>query len=782
MSEGEEKYLSAIEHSPVSLWAEDISKLRLKLDELKKGRGFDLRNHLAAHPEFVQEAVGLIEVTDVNQATLRLFEADRKEQLLGPLNIVLDPISAGAFREMILAIDDGRSDVESESSGVTLSGKKLCLIAKSHIPAPNAAYPFMLVSLVDITARKQFEKRERLSSNILHSMIESAPDAIFVKDRSLRMVLCNSVHSRAVGKKPNDTCGKTDIENGWSAELVTGIPEKGIEGWEKDELAALSGEIIQKASVPQNVGNEIRYFDTVKMPLRDQDGAIIGVIGIGFDITDRRRAEQELAWERSLFNMLMKNLPDHIYFKDAESRFIRVSQSQARLFGLREPSEAVGKTDADFFDADHAHKAFEDEQRVMTTGTPLVDVEERLTYPDRPDTWCTTTKMPFRDQSGNIVGTFGISHDMTERKLLEAKNEQLATLVESTDDAIVALDLKRKITVWNKGAERIYGYTHEEMIGAATSVLIPPEREEEARLMRERIQRGEQITHYETTRLRKDGSRIAVSLTLSAIHDPEGKIIGMASTARDVTAQKAIEEQLSRVKRLESLATLAGGIAHQFNNINTIIKGYLDLIRSQEMLPARSISYVKAALVGVQRAVDITDRLLMLTDPRPAISTTIRFDVLASTMAALQEKRMEEENVRLVLELSDTPQVAADESHLKFVLSSLIGNAIDSLFGRQVRTLTIRTGSTKDSSYFEVEDSGCGIPEADLPKLFMPFYSAKGEWAPPGSPQAKLKGVGLSLAVSNMAVSEYRGRIEVQSTEGVGSTFRVVLPIEGRNA
>ena len=120
---------------------------------------------------------------------------------------------------------------------------------------------------------------------------------------------------------------------------------------------------------------------------------------------------------------------------------------------------------------------------------------------------------------------------------------------------------------------------------------------------------------------------------------------------------------------------------------------------------------------------------------------------------------------------------------LKFVLSSLIVNALDSLLDRPVRTVNIRTGSTKDAAWFEVEDSGCGIPKEDLPRIFSPFFSAKGDWAPHGSPQARLKGVGLSLAISSSTVSEYGGRIEVQSTKGAGSTFRVILPLaaERRN-
>jgi PAS domain S-box-containing protein len=894
---GDEKYRSIFEHSAVSLWEEDISRLRSKLSDMRRGRGFSLRTHMAAHPQFVQEALALIEVTDVNQASLRLFEADRKQQLLGPLSAVLDAVSQAALADTILAIDEGQSDIEAESSALTLTGKKLSLIAKTHIPPANAAYPCMIVSLIDITARKEAEERERQGATILHSIIESSPDAIHVKDRSLRMVLCNSAHSRSIGKEPSETYGKTDIENGWNEDLVHGNPKKGIAGWEKDDLAALSGMTIQTSSVPSNVDDAIRYFDAVKMPLRDKDGVVIGIIGIGRDVTERRKNEEQLraseesyrdlmeqapdgilvidesgnmvmvnsalcemlgydrrellrknlldtypdemrnegmqrlnqvraghpqryerpmkkkdgsliqvagsarrlengllqgimhditketqaeaalAWERSLFNLLMENLPDYIYFKDLESRFTRTSWSHARVLGLRDPAEAVGKTDADFYGADHARKALADEENVIRSGTPLVNIEERETYPDRPDTWAITTKMPLRNARGEIIGTFGITHDITKRKQLEEKNQQLAALVESAEDAIVGLDLNRRITVWNRGAERLYGYSAEEMIGAPTSVLIPPDLEEEARIIRERIMRGEQITQFETTRLRKDGSKIIVSLTLSAVRDPEGRIVGMASVARDITAEKALQVQLNRAQRLEGLATLARGVAHQFNNINTVVRGYLDLLRSEGRLPARLASYVEAASAGVRKAVDITDRLLALTEAAGGSLNTVRLDVLARGLLPLHQKRIEEEKIQLVLNLAETAPVQGDEKRMKFVLSCLIGNALDSLLDRPSRMVSIRTGNTKDAAYFEIEDSGCGISAEDLTRIFSPFFSAKGEWAAPGSSQAKLKGVGLSLAISSTTVSEYGGMIEVQSTSGAGSTFRVVMPI-----
>jgi PAS domain S-box-containing protein len=770
----DEKYRSIFEHSAVSLWEEDVSKLRSKIIELKKRRNFNLRDHLASHPEFVQEAVGLIEVTDVNQATLQLFEADRKEQLLGPIKLVLDPFSTIGFRDTILAIDEGRSDIESESTVVTLKGKKLSVLVKSYIPAADAAYPLMLVSLIDVTGRrkveaelqrakefaenlintanvmvvsldpggrvtlfneaaenitgytraeimnrswfetitpkerypevwKKFEKltregdigrfenpiltkageerdivwqnsrileresimgtlsfgiditdrkriEEELASerSLFNTLMDNLPDQIYFKDRMSRFIRASKSHALVLGlADPSQEIGKTDAD---------------FFGADHAQKALEDEQRIMRTGEPVlDLEERLTYPDrpdtwaiTTKMPLHNAQGEIIGTFGITHDITERKRTEVALAWERSLFDMLMENVPDAIYFKDKASRFIRTSRSHANERGLSDPSEETGKTDADFSGPEHSQKALENEQRIIRTGKPIVDVDERVTYPGRPDAWFISSKMPLRDSAGEIMGTFGISHDITVRKQLESKNKLLATLVESADDAIVGIDLDGRITVWNRGAEALYGYSAQEMIGTATSVLIPPDLEEEAHLMRERLMRGEQITHFETTRLRKDGSRITVSLTLSAIRDSEGRMVGMASTARDVTAQKALEAQLNRTQRLESLATLAGGVAHQFNNINTVVRGYLDVLRAEKSLPARLASYVEAANVGVQRAVDITDRLLALTEPGGS-SKTFRLDVLVRALLQLHEKRIQEEEVRLVLEIVETP-------------------------------------------------------------------------------------------------------------------------------
>jgi len=621
----------------------------------------------------------------------------------------------------------------------------------------------------DITARRAAERRAQESANLLDAIMESSPDSIFVKDTSLRMVLCNASLARAIGKTPQETYGKTDSENGWSADLV--------ESWEKGDRIVLDGGTVQVTDELSEVEGEVHYYDTRKFPLRGADGAIIGIMGIGRDVTERHRAEAALARERRLFDLLMENLPDYIYLKDRQSRFIRTSRSHAIALGLHDPAEAVGKTDFDFYGPESARQEYEDEQQIIRTGTPLVDIEERETYRDRADTWVITTKMPYRDERGEIAGTFGISHDITPRKRLEEKNQQLAALVEFSDDAIVGLDPERKVTVWNRGAERMYGYSAAEAIGSLTSTFIPPELEEEARLIREKVLRGEPVEHFETTRVRKGGQRIVVSLTLSAVRDQEGKIIGMASVARDVTAEKEIQAQLNRVQRLESLATLASGVAHQFNNINTIVQGYLDLLRLDRELPPRLESYVAAGLAAVHRAGDITDRLQTMTQPAGDPLATVRLDELARSILPSFEARIEADRVRLELDLAETPPAAGESSRVKLACSSLLANALDSLLERPLKLVNLRTGRAKDSAFFEVRDTGCGIPKRDLSRLFSPFFSGKGEWAPPGSAQAGVKGLGLSLAISSAVISDYGGRIEVDSTEGTGSVFRIWLPL-----
>ncbi len=151
-------------------------------------------------------------------------------------------------------------------------------------------------------------------------------------------------------------------------------------------------------------------------PYCDDNAKVSRIVGVAWDITERRETELALAKERNLLTTLMENLPHNIYFKDLDSRFIMVSRALTYLFGKTDPAELIGKTDRDFFTTEHAERALADEREIMRTGIPIIDYEEKETWPNKEDTWVSTTKMPLRDTQGKIIGTFGISRDFTEKK------------------------------------------------------------------------------------------------------------------------------------------------------------------------------------------------------------------------------------------------------------------------------------------------------------------------------------------------------------------------------
>jgi PAS domain S-box-containing protein len=271
----------------------------------------------------------------------------------------------------------------------------------------------------DITDRKRTEEALRDSEVLYHSLVECLPQNIFRKDRAGRFTFANRLFCDTVGRRLEDVVGKTDYDL-FPAELAAKYQYD-------DHRVMETQQTLETVEEHQTPDRGKIYVQVVKTPLYGADGRVMGVQGIFWDVTERRKMEQALAYERDLLRELLENIPDSIYFKDLDSRFLRIGRVLAQKFGLTNPADAIGQSDADFFSAEHARAAYEDEQSIIRTGQPLVGKTEKETWPDGRVSWVLTTKMPFRDREGQVIGTFGVSKDITalkeaERELARARD------------------------------------------------------------------------------------------------------------------------------------------------------------------------------------------------------------------------------------------------------------------------------------------------------------------------------------------------------------------------
>lgn len=276
--------------------------------------------------------------------------------------------------------------------------------------------PLVLTVFHDLTARKQVEAALRESEFLYHSLVDNLPQNMFRKDIAGRFTFVNQRFCQEVGKPRDEIIGKTDFDL---------FPANMAEKYQRDDHRIIESrkttETIEAHFAPER--GKI-YVQVVKTPLFDRDGNALGIQGIFWDVTERKRMEEQLAFERDLLRALLDNVPDRIYFKDTESRFLQCSMAMVKRLGLKEPAEAVGKTDFDFHPAEQAREFFADEQKILLTGTPIINKIERQVAIDGSDIWASVTKVPLRNRAGFITGIVGISRDITEIKRAERELQQ----------------------------------------------------------------------------------------------------------------------------------------------------------------------------------------------------------------------------------------------------------------------------------------------------------------------------------------------------------------------
>ena len=314
----------------------------------------------------------------------------------------------------------------------------------------------------------------------------------------------------------------------------------------------------------------------------------VRLVAFLYDITESKQMEEELLHEKLLLHSLMEYSPDVIYFKDSQSRFIRVNRSLAGKCGLSDPNDILGKTDFDLFEAVHSQEAFNDEQQIMRTGNPIINKEEFEIWQDGQRTWALTTKLPFYDKKGKIIGTFGISKDITDRKLAEQELKKLSMAVEQSPVSILITDTHGNIEYGNPKILEITGYKPEELIGKNPRILNSGGKSDiEYRKLWETITSGNEW-HGEFHNRKKNGELYWEQATISPILDEKGTITHFLAVKEDITVRKK-EEQIKNVifniskaaTATENLVQLIGFIRQELGTIIDTTNFFLALYDKQ---------------------------------------------------------------------------------------------------------------------------------------------------------------------------------------------------------
>jgi two-component system CheB/CheR fusion protein len=351
--------------------------------------------------------------------------------------------------------------------------------------------------------------------------------------------------------------------------------------------------------------------------------------------------------------------------------------------------------------------------------------------------------------------------------------ELLASIVEDSDDAILSKDLDGTILTWNKAAERMYGYRPEEVIGKNVSILLPPDRPQEAREILQRLKLGEKIERYETRRRAKDGRILYVALTISPIRDVHGKILGASTIARDITQTKMAEEALRNSERLAVAGRMAATIAHEINNPLETVTNVLYLLSRNPTLDEGARKYLKIADEELRRIAQITRSTLGLYRERDTTPTAVNLSEMIDNLLLFYQRQVQSLGVEVEKRFDSAGRVVGVSGELRQVIANLMANAIDALSvaGTKLKLHVYESADWRNLGKrgirLVVADDGPGINAETQANLFRPFYTTKGQ-----------KGTGLGLWVSQGIVTRHGGSIRLHSRTGTrhGTCFAVFIP------
>jgi len=694
-----------------------------------------------------------------------------KEELLGRHILDMYHPDCRAQAESYLQIFRKTGElVNAELRVVSKDGSILDVILSSKaVTDDQGKILYSRSSWRDITDRKRADQQLRASEEKLKSIFRAAPVGIgVVVDRVIKEA--NDYFCEMVGYNREELLDQnsrivyaSDEDFEWvGAEKYRQISEKG-KGTVETRWRRKDGQVIDVllSSSPT-----------------DPADPLLGVTFTALDITDRRRGEELLRESEERHRTLVEHLPQRIFLKDRNSIYVSCNANYAADLGIA-PEQIVGKDDFDFYPAELANKYRLDDQACMAAGT-VKDLEDLYELAGQ-ERWAHTIKVPYRDGQGRVIGVLGIFEDITERRqaeqTLRESQERYRKLFDESKDGVYITTLEGQLIEANQAYCEIVGYASDEIVGQDVRITYANASDRDHFVGS--ITKTGFLKDYPLTLNRKDGKEIHCLLTSSVRRAESGAIIGYQGILRDVTEQRSLQNQLLQAQKMEAIGTLAGGVAHDFNNVLQVALGYSELILGDEELPQRYQADLGKIRESAKRGADLVQRLLTFSRKVEVKTQPVSLNRRVREMKKMIERTIPKMILIQLVLAEDLATINADPTQIDQVLMNLSVNARDAMpeEGKLIiETANIFLDEEYARTHFDakpgrhvllmVTDTGSGMDKDTVEHIFEPFYTTKGVG----------EGTGLGLAMVHGIVQQHGGHIRCYSEPGQGTTFKIYFP------
>ncbi len=637
-----------------------------------------------------------------------------------------------------------------------------------------------LVIMEDISERKRAESALRESEERHRTLLEEMPYPVVVYDMKGQAILINAAFEQTFGWNRDELLGKA----------VSFVPQEAKEETRLRVKSMLRGQPVRGFSTKRlTKAGDILDVEISSAPFYNQLGQQQGNIILLQDVTDLKRAEIAIRESENKYRLLAENVSDVLWVLDIERLvFTHVSPSVVRQWGFS-PEEAIARPLAHSLTPPSLELAArtlseelerENDPEADPARTRTLDVE--IIRKDGTTIWAEITCSFMRGQDGRPNALIGVSRDISERRsaLEQARqNEEKYRLVlEVSPDPVVLYDMEGKVLYLNPAFTRVFGWTLDELLGCNID-YVPPEEWPRTREMLEVMKQGRVLFGFETRRFNKRGDILDIALSWSVWRDRQGQPAGSIIILRDITETKKLQAQLEQARKMEAIGTLAGGIAHDLNNVLQAISGNVQLLLIKADLERVSRDCLVDMDRLIQRAADTIQQLLTMSRKKASRLEPMSVNQEINHVLRLLERILPKMITVEVNLASDLDLINGDPAQMEQIVLNLAGNAVDAMpdGGRlMLETANLdldevfcRTHpETRPGPYvlIQVADTGQGIEPQALEHIFEPFFTTK----PLG------QGTGLGLSTVYSIVKAHQGLISCYSLPGQGTVFKIYLP------